>query len=53
MNRIYSAIASVSLITGKLLLMTIVAAVGASTASITGIGITIIDIKELIEQKKI
>lgn len=52
MNRIYSAIASVSLITGKLLLMTIVAAVGVSTASIIGIGITIIDIKELIEQKK-
>ena len=32
--------------------MTIVAAVGVSTASIIGIGITIIDIKELIEQKK-
>lgn len=52
MNRIYSAIASVSLITGELLLTTIAAAVGVSTASIIGIGITIIDIKELIEQKK-
>ncbi len=53
MNRIYSSIASVSLITEELLLMTIVAAVGVSTASIIGIGITMIKLEKSKEQKNL
>lgn len=49
---IYSTIATVGLITGELLLMTTVAAVGVSTASIIGIGITMIKLEKSKEQKK-
>lgn len=53
MNLIYLTIAVVGLITGELLLMTTVAAAcGALTTCIIELGIAIIDLKEVKEQKK-